>query len=141
MKIIRYSVHGFKPQYQSHHLEEINYHLNDFDISEYPEHLQWIIMERHVELVKFYKENYDDLKEGIWVFLDGHKNNLCLNHLKRKVPCFEAEIRDDIMVFDSNLEKIVPITDNSVEAFGCYIPKRLIGEIHNIKRRKSKSTV
>ena len=34
-KIIRYSVQGFKPQYQSEHLKNINYHLNDFNINDF----------------------------------------------------------------------------------------------------------
>lgn len=36
-KIIRYSLQGFKPQYQSHYLEYIKYHLYNFNINKYPE--------------------------------------------------------------------------------------------------------
>ena len=46
-KIIRYSTKGFKPQYQSHHLKHINYHLNDFIIKDFPEHLRHIIQKQH----------------------------------------------------------------------------------------------
>ena len=46
-KIIRYSTHGFKPQYQSEHLKNINYHLNDFNINDFPEHLRYIIQKQH----------------------------------------------------------------------------------------------
>ena len=34
-RIIRYSTKGFKPQYQSHHLKYISYHLNDFNINDF----------------------------------------------------------------------------------------------------------
>jgi hypothetical protein len=42
-KIIRYSLQGFKPQYQLHHLGHINYYLHNFNINEYPKHLQYHI--------------------------------------------------------------------------------------------------
>lgn len=87
IKIIRYSIQGFKPQYQSHHLKNVHYHLNDFDINDFPEHLQYEIQRIHERNVKFYTEHYKDFKEGVWFFLDGHKDNMSLNHLKYKVPC------------------------------------------------------
>ena len=46
-RIIRYSTQGFKPQYQSEHLKNINYHLNDFNINDFPEHLRYIIQKQH----------------------------------------------------------------------------------------------
>ena len=54
-KIIRYSTQGFKPQYQSEHLKNINYHLNDFNINDFPEHLRCIIQKQHEEHLSFYK--------------------------------------------------------------------------------------
>lgn len=57
----------------------------------------------------------EDLQEGLWFFVDSYKNNQSLNHLKHKVPCYEAEIPDNIMVYDCNLEKIVIITDSLVQ--------------------------
>ena len=48
-KIIRYSIQGFKPQYQSHHLKYINYHLNNFNINDFPEHFRYIIQKQHEE--------------------------------------------------------------------------------------------
>lgn len=59
-KIIRYSKQGFKPQYQSHHLKHIDYHLHDFNINDFPEHLKYIIQKRHEEHLSFYKANYKD---------------------------------------------------------------------------------
>ena len=43
MKVIRYSIYGFKPQEQIHHMEIINYHLHRFDINDYPEHIRYDI--------------------------------------------------------------------------------------------------
>ena len=43
IRIIRYSTQWFKPQYQSEHLKNINYHLNNFNINDFPEHLRYII--------------------------------------------------------------------------------------------------
>ena len=54
-RIIRYSTQGFKPQYQSEHLKKINYHLNDFNINDFPEHLRYIIQKQHEEHFSFYK--------------------------------------------------------------------------------------
>lgn len=140
VKIIRYSTQGFKPQYQSNHLENVHYHLHNFNINDFPEHLQYEIQSLHERHVKFYTEHYEDLREGIWFFLDGHKDNMSLNHLKYRVPCWEAEIETDVLVYDCNWEKIVPLTDSIVECFGCYIPKSQMNKIHNIKKRKSKKT-
>lgn len=138
IKIIRYSMHGFKPQYQSEHLKNVHYHLYDFNINAFPEHSRWEIQRIHERNVKFYTEHYEDFKEGIWVFLDGHKDNMSLNHLKHKVPCWEAEIESDVLVYDCNWESVIPVTDSIVECFGCYIPKSEIHKIHIIKRRESK---
>ena len=63
-RIIRYSTQGFKPQYQSEHLKNINYHLNDFNINDFPEHLRYIIQKQHEEHLSFYKEHYQDFQYG-----------------------------------------------------------------------------
>lgn len=133
-RIIRYSLYGFNPQYQSHHLKHINYDLYNFNIKDFPEHLQYVIQERHNRLLPFYQEHYEDFKEGIWFFLEGHKNNQALNHLKRKVPCWKAEIEDDAIIYDVNWESIVTLDNSIVEMFGCYIPKREMYKIHNIQK-------
>lgn len=76
--------------------------------------------------VKFYYEHKEDLQEGIWFFIDGYKNNQSLNHIKEKVPCWEAEIDDDVLVYDCNLNKIVSLNVPIVKFGGCYIPEKLI---------------
>lgn len=114
--------------------------MYNFNINDFPKHLQYEIQRIHERNVIFYTEHYADLKEGVWFFLDGHKDNMSLNHLKHKVPCWEAEIESDALVYDCNWEKVVPLTDSIVECFGCYIPKSQIHKIHNIKKRKSNKT-
>lgn len=133
-KIIRYSIYGFRPQYQSYHLEQVDYHLNDFDITKYPKHLHYVIQEQHDRLLPFYQEHYDDFKNGIWFFLEGYKNNFSLNHLRRKVPCWKAEIEDDAVVYDPNWEKILTLDDPEIKIGGCYLPKRELYKIHHIQK-------
>ena len=54
-RIIRCSTQGFKPQYQSEHLKNINYHLNDFNINDFPEHLRYIIQKNMKNIFLFTK--------------------------------------------------------------------------------------
>ncbi len=52
-KIIRYSTQGFRPQYQAEHLKNVNYHLHEFNINDFPEHLKYIIPHTsHTEISK-----------------------------------------------------------------------------------------
>lgn len=135
MKIIRYSTTAFTPQKQTYHIKLFESWFN-LNLKDYPAHLQYSIQQLKEQKILFYNQHKEDLQEGLWFFIDGHKDNQSLNHLKQKVPCYEAEIPDDIMVYDCNLEKIIPLTDPLVYWAGCYIPTRLCSHITNIKRRK-----
>ena len=106
------------------------------DTKDYPKHSQYLMQKLKEEKILFYNQHKKDLQEGLWFFIDGNKDNQSLNHLKHRVPCYEAEIPDNIMVYDCNLEKIIPLKDPLVYWAGCYIPKRLCNQITNIKRRK-----
>jgi len=44
----------------------------------------------------------------------GYKSNQSLNHLKKKVPCWEDEVSDDIECYDCNWEKLITISDSAV---------------------------
>lgn len=136
MQVIRYSIHGFKPQEQIHHMKNVNYHLYNFDISEYPENIRYNIQKIHEKNVDFYNKHLEDLKCGIWCFIDGHKDNFSLNHLKRKVPCWEAELPDDVECYDCNWERLTTISDSTILCGGCYIPARELCKLKNIKRKK-----
>lgn len=137
MKVIRFSTMGFAPQEQTHHMEHINYHLNGgFDINDYPEFMRYSIMEIHNKKVDFFTKHLDDFKVGIWCFIDGHKDNLSLNHLKHKVPCWEAELPDDVECYDCNWERITTLKDPYILCGGCYIPQRELHKLRNIKKRK-----
>jgi hypothetical protein len=136
MKIIRYSSTAFTPQKQTLHIRmfEIWQNLNPKD---YPE-MEYTMQQLKQQHTLFYNQHKEDLQEGLWFFIDGYKDNQSLNHLKHKVPCYEAKIPDNIMVYDCNLEKAIPLTDPLVYWAGCYIPKRLCNQITNIKRRRFK---
>ena len=105
-------------------------------MDDFPEHLRYIIQKRHEKHLSFYKEHYQDLQYGIWFFIDGHKNNHSLNHLKRKVPCWEAEIENDVLVYDVNWEHQTILSDPFGISYGFYLPASQIHKIHNIKKRK-----
>ena len=108
----RYSKTAFEPQYQSHHLLEINHLLldkNDFielfiNVCD-NQFINKVLLDQYDKYHDFYVENYKDFEKGIWVFIEGHKNNQSLNHLKTKVPCFLAELPDDTEVYDVNLQE------------------------------------
>ena len=138
MKIIRYSKKGFKPQYQSYHLDiDVYYHLKNFNeyISDYPEHLKLFCIKQHEKLLPFYQQHINELQYGVWAFINGYKNNQSLNHLRERVPCWEADISDNTIVFDVNWEYVMPITDMKCEMFGFYIPKQQLNTLHNVKKR------
>ena len=63
IKIIRYSTTGFKPQKQTHHLKDVDYHMYDFNINDYPEYARYNISQIHKKTLAFYKEHLTDLKE------------------------------------------------------------------------------
>lgn len=140
MQIIRYSPTAFTPQKQTHHIQQVEYWMS-LDPKDYSKHLQYSMQQLREQKILFYNQHKEDLQEGLWFFIDGHKNNQSLNHLKHRVPCYEAEIPDNIMVYDCNLEKIIPITDPLVYLAGCYIPKRLCGQITNVKRRIKRENI
>lgn len=52
------------------------------------------------------------------------------------MPCWEAEIENDVLVYDVNWEYQTTLSNPFVEMAGCYLPKSQIYKIHNIKRRK-----
>lgn len=158
INIERYSIHGFKPQKQIAHLKEVYYHLNiindindrkfddDLKMGNFPKHLEYEINNRHKYLYNFYKENLEDFKEGIWVFIKGHKNNQSLNHLKYKdektgeikkklVPCWYGQIPCNTIVYDCNLERKIRIDDPIIQNFGCYIPKKEVEKIKYIHKK------
>ena len=140
MKIIRYSPTAFTPQKQTHHIQQFEYWMS-LDPKDYSKHLQYSMQQLREQKILFYNQHKEDLQEGLWFFIDGYKNNQSLNHLKHKVPCYEAEIPDNIMVYDCNLEKIIPITDPLIYLAGCYIPKRLCSQIINVKRRIKRENI
>ena len=135
--VLRYSKTGFKPQTQTYHYDRhLNYLLNDFNIEDYPEPIQYSIEKSKNKKLNFLQKYGEDLKEGVWCFILGYKDNQSLNHLKEKVPAWIAELPEDTICYDVNWEKQIILSDNIVKLFGCYIPKRELKKLKNIKRYK-----
>lgn len=137
MNILRYSLTGFKPQFQKHHLRNINYYLFNLIEENHPGYLLDMVLEKRDRLRLFYIDSYEDLSFGIWAFIDGYKNNQSLNHLKRKVPCWKAEISDDAIVYDVNWNKKIRITDEECKLFGFYISANQLNTLKNIRKVRS----
>lgn len=138
MKVIRYSVDGFKPQYQKHHLNNVNMTMIKYLPDSLNEYQKKCILDIYEKRIPFYKEHYSDFKSGIWVFRDGYKDKQSLNHLTKLVPCWEAELPDDTEIYDCNLDRFVIISDNITKIGGCYILQRELYKLTNIRRRKSR---
>lgn len=138
--VLRYSKTGFKPQKQTYHYDrQLDYLLNDFHIEDYPNHLRYFIEKNKNKQLKFFQTYGEDLKEGIWCFILGYKDNKSLNHLKEKVPAWTAELPEDTICYDVNWEQQIKLSDDIVKLFGCYIPKKEIEKLKNIKRYKRES--
>lgn len=144
--IERYSKTAFEPQYQSHHLLEIDNMILDKD--EYikrfinacdNQYIVKVLLEQYDKYHNFYVENYKDFEKGVWAFIAGYKNNQSLNHLKEKVPCFLAELPENTEVYDVNLQEKILLSDELCTCFGCYIPERSLINIQNIRRKNDKS--
>lgn len=142
----RYSKNAFDVQYQSHHLSEINNFIldrNEF-IKRFVDtcdnqYITKILLEQYDKYHDFYVQNYKDFERGIWVFIEGYKNNQSLNHLKEKVPCFLAELPDDTEVYDVNLQEKILLSDSLCTCFGCYVPERSLANIQNIRRKNDRN--
>ena len=57
--------------------------------------------------------------------------------MKYKVPCWEAEIENDVLLYDVNWEYQTTLSDQFGVNSGFYLLASQIHKIHNIKKRKS----
>ena len=57
--------------------------------------------------------------------------------MKHKVPCWEAEVENDVLVYDVNWEYQTTLLNPFGINCGFYLPSLQIHKIHNIKKRKS----
>ena len=53
------------------------------------------------------------------------------------MPCWEAEIENDVLVYDVNWEYQTTLSDPFGINCGFYLPASQLYKIHNIKKRKS----
>ena len=58
--------------------------------------------------------------------------------MKHKVPCWEAEIENDVLLYDVNWEYQTILSDPFGISYGFYLPASQIHKIHNIKKQKSR---
>ena len=131
MQVIRFSDEGFKPQYQSYHLESVKWEQTEFDIEKFPEFLRRDIQANHDSHITFYDKYYDDLTSGVWVFIKGNLCRQSLNHLKEIPICWEATLPDDTFVIDVNWEKQIRLDDSLCRVFGCFVPESSLQYISN----------
>jgi hypothetical protein len=137
LKIVRYSDYGFIPQYQTHHMRNVLYCLNDGYISDmkvYPEHLLPYIIDRIKRLKSFYETHKTDFEYGVWAFIENYEDEIALNHLDHIPQRWTAIIDNSARVYDVNWEKEMLISDSLCECFGCYIPYSSMHLITNIQK-------
>lgn len=142
INIIRYSKMGFEPQKQTFHLEHnvepiINDNIFNEMLSKANDYQKGLLLSVRNSQKEFMEKHYDDLKSGIWVFIDGHKCNQSLNHLKERVPCWKAQMPENTEVYDVNFTKTMRLDDLECKIFGCYIPERELKKIRNIQKTKN----
>lgn len=141
IKVERYSEYKFIPQYQSNHLKNFEYLFTESckeDNKTLPEFLKHEVMKIQEQHRQFYLNHKEDLQKGVWVFYEGKKDRQSLNHLKKLVPCWTAELPEDIEVYDVNLTKVLLLKDFECTIFGCYVPERSLKDIRNVKRKINK---
>lgn len=146
LKVMRFSNTGFEPQIQRHHLETLVwFHMSDkydkmieklkrrISVNRYQLN---VLKYDHYKKLKFYKKHYPDLGVGIWVFKNNYMSKQSLNHIEDidKVQKWEGELPEDIDVYDSNWEKVMTLREGLQSPFGCYIPKRSLKHLRNVKR-------
>lgn len=141
IKIIRYSNDAFTPKKQDFHFKYlIESHLyGDYNkwSNEVGGILKDYIIDYHKMKKKFYEDNLEDFKEGIWAFYDGVYNDIdmVLNHLNYKPLLYSAYLPDDVTVYDTNWNNKITLTDGFGKCpYGIYVPKRSLINITNIER-------
>ena len=148
IKVVRFSNNGFKPQVQTHHLEKLVwYHLSDKWDKDFEKLTKRVNLNRayiheikkiHAMRCKFYREHYNDLSEGIWVFKYGNVDKKEIEFLNGEdgkfVHKYVANLPADIIVYDSEWTRVSTLGAETILPFGCYIPKRMLMYLQNEKR-------
>jgi hypothetical protein len=144
LKVMRYSKDGFKPQVQSHHLQEYvwpeikgEFHENPNNIKNkviINESYKNRIMDYHNRIRKFYQTHYNDLSVGIWVFKMNSMSMESIEHLSdNDMHKWIAELPEDIEVYDNDWKEVVTLRQGLQNPHGCYIPRRCLKDLRNIK--------
>jgi len=144
MRIARYSKDGFVAKRQTRHMYDVWYELFRFNSHRYtngvdaPWHLRQVAVERHHKIAAFYREHLADFNWGIWVFIEGHEEMMSLNHLhgtdRLGLKRWTGVIPDSAEVYGVGWNEIYPINHFNPTMSGCFIPKRNIPLITDIKQ-------
>ena len=105
--------------------------------------MEYTMQQLKQQHILFYNQHKEDLQEGLWFFIDGHKDNQSLNHLKHKVPCYEAEIPKYLKQKESNISKSNRKSKHKHHYEECLIqyPFSFAGKIHTITYLHSYCTI
>lgn len=147
LKVMRFSNTGFEPQIQRYHLEGIVwYHMGDGYDKSMKKLKSKISINKselnrinyyHSKRVEFFRKHYADLGVGIWVFKDKYMHKQSLNHLNEPIDSIQkwvGELPEDIEVYDVNWEQVMTLREALKSPFGCYVPKRSLKHLRNVKR-------
>ena len=144
LKVMRYSKDGFKPQVQSHHLQEYVWPEIKGEFNENPNKLKnglvineaykSRIVNEHNRIKNFYQNHYNDLSVGIWVFKVNSMKMESIDHISRDdMHKWIAELPEDIEVYDVNWSKVLTLREGLQDPYGCYVPRRCLKDLRNIK--------
>lgn len=138
MRVYRYSDTGFEPQDQSHHracvLLELDEQAFEEMMERMPAHGISGCRERHERLVPLYAEHIEDFESGVWVFTSDNNSRMSLNHLKSIPTKWSAELPDDTIVWNVNLDARTTLVDcPAADVFGCYVPASSLERLSDVR--------
>lgn len=133
VKVFRYSKTGFKPRYQDHHLKGVIFDITNDDLHALDRlRNKKEVKQRYIKRQQFLNENFSDFRYGIWCFKDGSLTGIELTHLRESRPRWEAELPEDIEVYDVNFDRKYLLKDYPYGPM--YVPKRSLVNIQNVHR-------
>lgn len=148
IKVVRFSNRGFKSQVQTYHMTNLVwYHLSDKWDEDFEKLKERVSLNRsyaheinkiHQMRRKFYKEHYEDLCEGIWVFKYGNVDKGSIEFLNGEdgkfVQKWQAFLPADTPVYDVEWTRVSTLGAETILPFGCYVPKRCLIYLDHVKR-------
>lgn len=143
LKIYRFSEDGFAPKLQSHHhgfrksfIEDDDFFAEELASCRGNEYVENILRQQRQKMQEFFAGGrIADIEYGIWVFTSKHFRRRSLNHLKEIPQMWEADIDEDALAYDVNLERRGTVADiPAADVFGCFLPESSCKLIRNAKK-------